>query len=104
LVSLSDIKGDKGDTYTLSDNDKNTIAGLAANKIPISDYLKKSDAEKAYQPIDGDLTAIAALTGTSGMLKKANNTWSLDSNITTDLVLYNSASDTSKLDSPRLTF
>jgi hypothetical protein len=32
-----------------------------------------------YQPLDADLTAIAALTGTSGFLKKtAANTWSLD--------------------------
>ena len=32
-----------------------------------------------YQPIDADLTAIAGLTGTSGILKKtAANTWSLD--------------------------
>jgi hypothetical protein len=34
-----------------------------------------------YQPADADLTAIAALTGTSGLLKKtAANTWSLDTN------------------------
>lgn len=33
------------------------------------------------QPIDADLTAIAALTGTSGLLKKtAENTWALDTN------------------------
>ena len=32
-----------------------------------------------YQPLDADLTAIAALTGTAGFLKKtAANTWSLD--------------------------
>lgn len=32
-----------------------------------------------YQPLDADLTAIAALTGTSGLLKKtAANTWALD--------------------------
>lgn len=33
----------------------------------------------AYQPIDGDLTAIAALAGTAGFLKKtAADTWTLD--------------------------
>jgi len=33
----------------------------------------------SYQPLDADLTAIAALSGTSGLLKKtAANTWSLD--------------------------
>jgi hypothetical protein len=32
-----------------------------------------------YQPLDGDLTAIAALAGTSGFLKKtATDTWTLD--------------------------
>ena len=32
-----------------------------------------------YQPVDADLTAIAALSGTSGVLKKtAANTWELD--------------------------
>jgi len=35
----------------------------------------------AYQPVDGDLTAIADLTGVSGILTKtAANTWSLDTN------------------------
>lgn len=33
----------------------------------------------SYQPLDGDLTSIAGITGTSGLLKKtAANTWSLD--------------------------
>lgn len=78
-TSLGNVKGDKGDAYTLSDSDKDTIAGLAANRIPIDDYLKTADAEKVYQPIDADLTAIAGLAGTSGLLKKtAANTWSLD--------------------------
>lgn len=34
-----------------------------------------------YQPVDGDLTAIASLAGTSGILTKtATDTWSLDTN------------------------
>jgi hypothetical protein len=38
-----------------------------------------SGAAGTWQPADGDLTAIAALTGTSGFLKKtAANTWELD--------------------------
>ena len=44
--------------------------------------------EGAFQPLDGDLTAIAALSGTSGYLKKtAANTWALQSNssLTSDL-------------------
>jgi hypothetical protein len=44
-------------------------------------YLLSSTAASTYQPLDGDLTAIAALAGTSGFLKKtAANTWSLDTN------------------------
>lgn len=37
------------------------------------------DLSATYQPLDGDLTAIGALSGTTGLLKKtAANTWSLD--------------------------
>jgi hypothetical protein len=44
-------------------------------------YLTTSAAASTYQPLDGDLTAIAAIAGTSGLLKKtAANTWSLDTN------------------------
>lgn len=42
-------------------------------------YLLSSTASTTYQPLDGDLTSIAALAGTSGLLRKtAANTWSLD--------------------------
>ena len=42
-------------------------------------YLTTSVAASTYQPLDGDLTSIAGLAGTSGLLKKtAANTWSLD--------------------------
>lgn len=45
----------------------------------LSGYLLSSTASSTYQPLDGDLTSIAALAGTSGFLKKtAANTWSLD--------------------------
>lgn len=41
--------------------------------------LDTDTAASTYQPLDGDLTAIAALAGTSGFLKKtAANTYSLD--------------------------
>ena len=40
-----------------------------------------SVTSSTYQPLDGDLTAIAALAGTSGLLKKtAADTWALDTN------------------------
>ena len=48
-------------------------ADLTASDIP--------DLSATYQPLDADLTAIGALTGTSGLLKKtAANTWALDTN------------------------
>jgi len=44
-------------------------------------YLTSATAATTYQPLDGDLTAIAALSGTSGFLKKtAANTYTLDTN------------------------
>jgi len=45
-------------------------------------YSWGNHASAGYQPLDGDLTAIAALSGTSGLLKKtAANTYTLDTNI-----------------------
>ena len=44
-------------------------------------YLLSATAANTYQPIDGDLTAIGGLSGTSGLLRKtAANTWALDTN------------------------
>ena len=42
-------------------------------------YLLSSTAASTYQPLDGDLTSIAGLAGTSGLLRKtAANTFTLD--------------------------
>ena len=44
-----------------------------------STYLTIATASTTYQPLDGDLTAIAGLSGTAGILTKtAANTWTLD--------------------------
>jgi hypothetical protein len=52
-----------------------------SSSVAASDYLSKASAISDYQPLDGDLTAIAALAGTSGFLKKSGtNTWVLDTN------------------------
>jgi hypothetical protein len=53
------------------------------NKLSIAtaegEYLTIADAIVDYQPKDADLTAIAALTGTTGILTKAGaDTWTLD--------------------------
>lgn len=45
----------------------------------VAGYLTSATAATTYQPLDGDLTSIAGLTGTTGLLKKtAANTWALD--------------------------
>ena len=67
------------------------LAGITTQKITNWDttygwgnhasagYLLSSTAASTYQPLDADLTAIAALAGTSGLLRKtAADTWSLD--------------------------
>ena len=59
-----------------------TIAGMSSyltTASAASTYLTQSSAASSYQPLDGDLTSIAGLAGTSGILKKtAANTWALD--------------------------
>lgn len=45
----------------------------------LSPYLTSATAATTYQPLDGDLTAIAALSGTTGLIRKtAANTYTLD--------------------------
>jgi hypothetical protein len=62
-----------------------TITGTATD--PIVDISSAYDAAitaqiAAYaQPLDGDLTAIAALTGTGFLKKTAPNTWALDASV-----------------------
>lgn len=59
-----------------------TSADAATTYQPISgmsSYLTTAAAASGYQPLDADLTAIAGLAGTTGLLRKtAANTWSLD--------------------------
>lgn len=51
----------------------------SAHSHVISDTTGLQTALDGKQPLDGDLTAIAALAGTSGLLKKtATDTWTLD--------------------------
>jgi hypothetical protein len=56
-------------------NDKLSITAAAA------EYLTVADASTGYQPYDADLSAIAALAATTGILTKAGaDTWTLDTN------------------------
>lgn len=46
-----------------------------------SSYFSESTHTHSYQPLDADLTAIAGISSTSGLLRKtAADTWSLDTN------------------------
>jgi len=67
--------------YSTTNNSMNWDAAYAWGNHASAGYLTTSSAASTYQPLDADLTAIAALAGTSGLLKKtAANTWSLDTN------------------------
>ena len=66
-------------TITISATDSNTTytagTGLTLNGTEFSVTVD------TYQPLDADLTAIAGLAGTSGLLKKTSaNAWTLDTN------------------------
>jgi hypothetical protein len=73
-------------TYTpVTDARTITINGttfdLTANRTWSVGTLTSSDIGSTIQGYDGDLQAIGAIAGTSGLLKKtAANTWSLDTN------------------------
>ncbi len=70
-----------------------SFRALVAADIPNLDWSKITSGKPTNlsgygitdaQPLDADLTAIAGLTGTTGVLKKtAANTWALDTNIET---------------------
>jgi hypothetical protein len=67
-------------TYVTNNSDNwNTAFGWGNHAS--AGYLLASTASTTYQPLDADLTSIAGLAGTSGILRKtAANTWSLDTN------------------------
>jgi hypothetical protein len=53
------------------------LGTLATQNGTITDYLTTAAAATTYQPLDGDLTALAALTGTNNIYyRSAANTWS----------------------------
>lgn len=82
MASITTRAG-KGSPLTNAEVDAN-FTNLNNDKIEasaLSPYLTSSTAASTYQPLDADLTAIAGLVGTTGLLRKtAANTWSLDTN------------------------
>lgn len=83
-VEIMKVTARSTDTFTVvRAQDGTTAQGWAAgDKIELRVIKAMLDDLKGErQPIDADLTAIAALSGTSGLLKKtAADTWSLDTN------------------------
>ena len=55
-----------GEPYLITDEGRVAVGTAVNNYV---DYAKKSEVD-AKQPLDADLTAIGALTGTAGLLKK----------------------------------
>ena len=70
---IQGVKGDTGDTGPQGPQ------GPAGPVQSVNGQTGAVDLSSVYQPLDADLTSIAGLAGTTGLLKKtAANTWSLD--------------------------
>ena len=72
--------GTLADGRIASASNWNTAFGWGDHSV--AGYLTTSSAASTYQPLDGDLTSIAALgfASTSFLKKTATNTWALDTN------------------------
>jgi len=72
-------------------------SGNTSVTLPASGTLEVTGHTHSYQPLDTDLTNIAALTGTSGFLKtNGANTWSVDTTVygTDSLVVHLAGTET----------
>lgn len=94
-ILLSDLEGTLAVAKTHASPDTDTSATALHHTLGTGQYqaaagnhthsiyaLTSHNHTGVYQPIDEDLTAIAALAGTTGLLKKtAANTWALDTSV-----------------------
>ena len=80
ILDTADIK--TSSDFTLDGLGDTVITTVGDDEILVrsgTDWINQTKAEAGIQPLDGDLTAIAALAGTAGLLKKtAVDTWELD--------------------------
>ncbi len=58
--------------------DTNTTQIATTEYVIAQGYLKSATAASTYQPVDGDLTAIAAVSGTGYLRRTGADTWTLD--------------------------
>jgi hypothetical protein len=68
---------DAGNNLAITNTDKGSSAvttHLAASD-PHPQYLTSAEGNAAYQPLDGDLTAVAALAGAGFAVRTTTNTW-----------------------------
>lgn len=56
-----------------------TLSSYLTTSSASSTYLTQSSASSTYQPLDQDLTDIAALTG-NGIIRRTSGTWGMDNN------------------------
>lgn len=82
FTSTAFLKKTAANTWAL---DISTYLTAETDPVWLADkpsYLTSATAASTYQPVDGDLTAIAALgfTSTAFLKKTAANTWALDTN------------------------
>jgi hypothetical protein len=77
--AVASLEGSDG--VTVSSATGNITISIADGALSIAKTSGLQSALNNRQPLDGDLTAIAGLSGASGLLRKnAANTWALDTN------------------------
>lgn len=81
-ITLSgDVTGSGGTAITTTLANSGVTAGTYNSVTVNAKGLVTAASNVSYQPLDADLTAIAGISATSGLLKKtAADTWTLDTN------------------------
>jgi YD repeat-containing protein len=80
---------DAGNSLAITNTDKGStaVASHVAAANPHTQYLQTSVAATTYQPLDGDLTAVASLAGTGHVVRTAANTMTTRSIVAGDTSL-----------------
>jgi hypothetical protein len=62
-------------SFTNTDKGSDAVTAHEADLDPHPQYLTSAEGNAVYQPLDGDLTAVAALTGAGFAVRTTTNTW-----------------------------